>query len=59
MNKINDVASKQIYTQIDNYAYENELNRQTYIKNMNNIVINMIYIMNLEKEEKNWLILKV
>lgn len=32
---------------------------QTYIKNMNNIVINMIYIMNLEKEEKNWLILKV
>ena len=25
---------------------------QTYIKNMNNIVINMIYIMNLEKEEK-------
>ena len=26
---------------------------QTYIKNMNNIVINMIYIMNLEKEEKN------
>ena len=32
---------------------------QTYIKNMKNIVINMIYIMNLEKEEKNWLILKV
>ena len=32
---------------------------QTYIKNINNIVINMIYIMNLEKEEKNWLILKV
>ena len=32
---------------------------QKYIKNMNNIVINMIYIMNLEKEEKNWLILKV